>query len=144
MSGLIIMAVPKRVVSFANLPVSTTQELVLADRIDLVDWRELTLILNVHGHSLGGTTNTIGIRAISQSWTAEDPKLEFLGDIFSVNIDSDTLIPELRFIPIAPFGYGGGVISAMARITALGTRGVNPGAMDATVSVQISAKDGSP
>lgn len=138
MSGLALPVMPKRIVDFATLPVGGIQELVLSDRVGLVHWRELTLRVRVHSHTLVGN-NQIAIRVYPQSWTEEDPGIQFLATATTAaSITASTPSPGLLSGSLPMLGAS--AIPAMARIVAVGTRTIS-GTMNAALSLEFSTKD---
>jgi hypothetical protein len=133
---------PKRLIDFATLGTSATQDLLLADRVELLDWRQVTLHVRVHSHTLTGS-NTIAIRVYPQSWTPEEPGQQFPAFTTPtvVTIGSATPSPALLTIAIPTVGdYSSGAIASMARFTAFATRG-GAGAMQASITLELMAKD---
>jgi hypothetical protein len=140
MSGFVLPVLPKRVVDFTTL-VTGTEDLILADRVPLLHWRELTLRMQISDHSLSGGSGTIKIIVIPQSWTAEDPGVQFLSTSTTIaaTLGSTTPNPAFLSAPLTTIG-GGAVIAAMARIVAQGNR-LAAGAINATLSMAFSTKD---
>ena len=146
MDGEIIQVVPKRNLDFTTLGVGDTQQVVLADRVDIVQWREVTMMVMVHNHSLANGAGTINIWATPESRSAEDPGLTFLYTSVTPGtlIDGSKPSPTYLTKALAGFNAGfGGVINFgdMLRVMATGSR-VAAGAITATISVNISGKDG--
>ena len=139
MRAQVIPVVPERSLDFDNIP--GTQEVVLADMVDVLHWRELTLLVRVHQHSLSSGAGTIRITAQPQSWSGEDPGVTFVDTSallpFLVVIDSNTPSPGYLSKGIQMFGVP--AMTAMTRIVAKAER-VAAGAMTATVSVDLAAK----
>jgi hypothetical protein len=133
--------IPKRFLDFSTLPNGSTNEFVLADRVQLLHWRELTLTVNVHSHTLTGT-NTINIFVYPQSWTEEDPAKLFLAPIAgpTLTLTAFSPSPGLLTVPIQTLGQQP-AIAAMARITAGGVRAASGGTMQATLSLRFSTKE---
>ena len=143
MFGNVLPVMPKRFVDFGTLATGATQEVVLADRVELLHWRELTLQIQVHSHTLAASSNTIAIRAWPQSWTTEDPGLTFLTSAVptSVTISSTTASPALLTLTIPTLGgYGTGAIGEIARFTAFATRN-GTGTMQAAIQLRLSEKN---
>jgi len=69
----IILLCPKRTVDYATLPSPGSQDVVVADRIDVARWRELSLVVKVFTHSLVSGAGTITIMTLPQSWTKRIP-----------------------------------------------------------------------
>jgi hypothetical protein len=142
MAGVILPVIPKRFLDFATLAAGGTQEVILADRVELLHWRELTLKVRLHNHTLTGT-NTVAIRVWPQSWTPEDPGVAFLtaGGVVSTTLGAATPSPGLLTLTIPTVGaLASGAIGAMARFTALATR-TGAGTMQAALTLELSSKD---
>jgi hypothetical protein len=142
MSGQVIPVTPKRLVDFTGLATGT-QDFILADRVPIPSWREVTLLVRIHFHNIGSGVGTITIMAAPQSWTPEDPGLTFL----TAPSTGWTQIPPLTNTSPNP-GYvtanfimsGTNCTSAMTRLIARGTR-TTAGNLSAIISVAFSAKD---
>jgi len=139
-SGRLLPAIPKRTLDFATLASGATQEVILADRVPLLHWRELTLIVRVHSHTLLSSANTIIILVYPQSWTSEDPDIQFVTTSAAggVTLGPATPSPTILNCPVATVGYFS--IAALARITALASR-QSAGVMQAALSLEFSSKD---
>src|SRR6266498_3972515 len=97
MPGYILPALPKRVVDFATLATGSTEDLILADRIPLLHWRELTLRMQISSHSLGPGGSWVGrIKTMvsPQSWTQEDPGVQFLPTPMTIAATIDNATPS--------------------------------------------------
>jgi len=141
-SEQLIMPVPKRVVDFSTLAIGGSGSLILADRVDVAWWREVTLLVNVFSHTLAGGSGSIAINAISQSWTPEDPGLEFVGGTPSwgpATIASGTVFGAYLSVPL-PLSTGLHPLGHMTRIVASATRAA-AGTLMAAISVELSLKD---
>jgi hypothetical protein len=132
--------VPKRVLDFTGLSSGSTEDLILADRVELLHWREVTAQIRVSTHSLSSGAGTIAIRAAAQSWTEEDPTLAFFDDsnAWSVTITSATPSPAYLTFTIPTSGTA--CLGHMARFTARGNR-TAAGALSAQLSLELSLKD---
>jgi len=143
MTGYIIPCFPRRDINF-NIDTGASQELVLADRVELVNWRYVSLMFRVHAHSLGGTTNTILLGVYAQTISRDDPGLLFIdaANLFSVQIDQTT--PSSTVITLG-FPDGPGINpppfhAPMVRVIAKSTRAA-AGTISGTFSADISVKD---
>ena len=133
--GYVKNAVRKRTVDFAGLGSGLTQRLILGDRIEVLHWREITLLVRVHSHSLASGAGTIRVGTLGQSVSLDDANAEFI-DPSSFNfvlLDSST--PSTAFISAPQTN-----IYPMFRLVAEGSR-TGAGALNATVSVEFSCKD---
>jgi len=136
----VLPAFPKRLINFATLAVGATEDVIIADRLPLIHWRELTMLVHVHDHSLISGAGTIQIRAAAQSWTGEDPTLQFVSSsaVWTATLSSTTPNPTYQTVPIATTGTN--CLGAMVRLFARGNR-TGAGALNATISVDFSSKD---
>jgi hypothetical protein len=142
MSGYVIPIAEKRFFDFTTLAAPNTQTIVLADRVDVMRWRELTLCVRVHDHSLAGGAGAIFVRASPQSFSREEPGTIFVDTTSiaaEIAIDSTTTQPALLLAPINVTGTTN-CMSDLAYIHVSGTRSA-AGPITATISVEISAKD---
>lgn len=144
MKDFLIPLVPKRVVTFDRMQVglAVNQFFTLLDRIDILQWRELTLLVNVHIHTVGAG-NTIYIYAAAQSVTPEDPTLDFI-DRFGIDewvtIESTTPSPAFLKHIIPTGGSTTNPFGDMLQIVAEANRtSANP--ISATISVTLSVKN---
>jgi hypothetical protein len=137
--GRALPVLPKKFLDFSTLPVGGSQEVVLADRVELLHWRELTLKVRVHSHTMTGSNN-VAIAVYPQSWTWEDPGIQWLtsGTSTFAVIDASTPSPGLVNL-VVPTLSGAQPIAAMARLTAFAQR-AGAGTMRATITLQFSTK----
>jgi hypothetical protein len=136
MSGQRLPILPKRLVDFATLAVGSQESVILADRVDLLYWRELTVLLRVHSHSLASGAGTIALVMRPQSWTPEDPGQPFLAAASTLlTISSGTASPALLTCSVSTL-----LVPAMVQIAVVGTRS-NAGLLNANLSVEFSSKD---
>jgi hypothetical protein len=142
MAGQVIEAAPKRLVDFAGLSSGGTQDFILADRVPVPSWRELTLLVRVHSHAIASGAGTITIMAAPQSWTPEDPGLTFLTTPSTgwtqLALSNATLSPG--FVTTNFIVGNANCTSAMTRLIARGNR-TNTGTLNALISVAFSVKD---
>jgi len=138
MTGIKLSVLPKRALDFATLANPSTQEVILADRIELFRWRELLVKVRVHLHTLTAP-NIITIFVYAQSWTDEEPGLQFVASTAaaSVAIQSTTPSPGELDLVVPTLATNG--IAGMARITAIGNRG-GGGTMQAQLSMEVIGK----
>jgi hypothetical protein len=138
MSKMVIPVMSERLIDFTTLAAGQQQELCLADRIDLRAWREVTLVLRIHSHTVSGSdTMTVWVRP--QSWTPDDPGIVFLGGIAGLaTISATTPSPGLLTAAVATTGTQ--PVGSLARVTINGTRS-GASAMRATLSIAFAAKD---
>jgi len=140
MSGFIIPIVPKRVLDFSSVAVSSSQSVIIADRIDLLHWRGISLVLKVYSHTLTSGTGTIRFDVMPQSWTSDDPGMTFLASASaqSITIGSTTKNPDYLLADVNMSGPG--CMSAMAQIVATCNR-ISVGSLTAQISVDFSVRD---
>jgi hypothetical protein len=142
MAGLVIATTPKRVVDFSGLTSGSTQDFILADRVPILHWRELTAVVRVHSLNIGAGVGQINIYAAQQSWTPEDPGLPFLTNaaswVLATALSSTTQTPGSVAAPLTMGGSN--CLGAMTRLIARGNR-TAAGSLNATITVEIVAKD---
>jgi hypothetical protein len=130
--------VPKRVVDFTNNV--TPQSVVLADKVQLVHWQELTMLVKVHSVVTSG--GTISIRALPCSYSPDDPGVTFVASAGAgpaVILDANVSSPNVKTGFLRTMGPN--CVGDMIRIVALGNK-TSANALNATISVELSAKDG--
>ena len=133
-----IVSVPEMVFSFPGLA-NGSQQLTVLERIDLLQWRELTLRVHVHSHTLTGS-NVISVALYPQSWTEEDPGLIFIdaNSAGGTTILASATSPCFQVAAISTLGADG--IAALGALRVTGTR-ASGGTIKATLSIDICAKD---
>jgi len=135
MGGSVKSLIEERVVDFGGVPSGATQELILADAVEFIEWAEVSLMFRIHGHSLASGAGTIAIGAYGQSISADDPSLTFLDtatSFYFVTLASGT--PTMAYFVV------GNVNHPVVRLVARGTRSAI-GALNATISIEASVKD---
>jgi len=133
-----VVVLPERQFSFPG-PDSGTQNLMMLERIDLLQWRELTLRVRVHSHTLAGSSNTISVSVLPQSWTEEDPGLIFLGATAAGSVTMGTSTPSPALLTASIATLGANAIAALGALQVTGVR-VGAGTMNATLSIDICHK----
>jgi len=140
MAGVVMRVIPKRTLDFTNVSSGTGQaeEIVLAQGIDISQWREVALMVRAHATTFGGSIGQIDIYAYMEGRTQEDPGILFattspLG-IFTIN--SSTVAPAYSVTAV------GSNLGGMLKIAAKGTRTGSNGAnnIKADVSIDLSLK----
>jgi hypothetical protein len=142
MSGQIIPVVPRRVVDFGGVTSGSTQSLVLVDKVELVHWQELTMLVRMHSNSIASGAGTISVAAQPRSFSDDDPGVTFAcsaGAGPALILGSTIANGESRTGFMRTMGPN--CVGDMVRIVALGNR-LNTGTLNATISVDLSAKDG--
>jgi microcystin-dependent protein len=139
MSEHVLPVLPKRSLDFGTLAVGASQDIIVGDRVELLHWRELSLKVRVHSHTLSGS-NTIAISVFPQSHTPEDPSVQWLsqGTSTFVTLSASTPSPALLTLAV-PTASGVQPIAAMARVIATGSR-AGAGTMQVSLTVEFSAK----
>lgn len=144
MTSSVIPVVSKRFLDFAGLPIGSHQDLILADRLSLLHWREVTLEVQVHSHSLVATpTNGITFYVFGTSWTEEEPGTLFIND-FTGGVAIQPGVPSPAYL-LAPLRTLEETLSEghhvdTVRVT-VGADRLESGVMNATVSMQFSVKE---
>jgi hypothetical protein len=138
MSGRILPLVPKRLLDFSMIAVSSIEDVVLADRVDVPSWRQLNFRVNVYDRTCPG--GSISIMVYPRTWTAEEPGLVFVDstNAWSQLINDGTPSPGFMEGTIPTVGTA--CIGHMARIIARGNR-AGAATLKATISVEFSMKD---
>ena len=143
MPGKVIRAVQKRLVNFSSLPSGASQEVILADRLDVLQWRELTLQVKVHSNGIAAAAGTISINSIAQTLSDDDPGVDFLDRSSVPNVLITSTTPSPGYLTtiisqVQPVGsvYG---LANLLRLVAFGSR-TGAGAINAVISVEVSAK----
>ena len=139
MAGSIIQILPKCNLDFSALRTSTTEDVVLADHVDLVPWREVTVRTRVHSNAVAASAGNIQIMAVPQSWAPDDPGLTFLETTLAAaaTIDSTVPVPSLfntALATAAAHGFADGL-----RILARGSRSA-AGTIRAELSIELEVK----
>jgi hypothetical protein len=141
MAGYVIPCVSKQTISFAQA--AGAGPTIVADRVSLVRWREATLMLRIHSHTLTGGAGTISVSVIGQTTSVDDPGLAFLDDSTAVIRTYDATTPSPFF---TTFGFSEAFFAQpanfppMFRVTAQGNR-TGPGVLAITLSLALSVKD---
>src|SRR5438552_13791562 len=79
MAGMVIRVIPKRTLDFSSVSSGSGQaeEIVLAQGIDISQWREVTMAVRTHANSFSGAIGQIDINAYLEGRTTEDPGILF-------------------------------------------------------------------
>jgi hypothetical protein len=140
MAGTVLRVVPKRTLDFTAVSSGSGQaeELVLAQGIDISQWREVSLMVRAHSTSFGGAIGSIQIYGYLEGRTTEDPGILFASTapLGTVTIDNTTVAP---YYNVTNIGTNSG---AMLKIAAKGTRTNSLGSnlIKADISIDLSLK----
>jgi hypothetical protein len=139
LSGSIIPILPKCRIDFTGIGLSTTQDVVLADSVDLLRWREVTVRTRVHSNLIGSGAGSIKIIAVPHSWSDEDPTVSFLESSLTTTatIDSAVSAPSLLSAALTTLALHG--FADAIQIFARGSRSA-PGAIRADLSIELQVK----
>jgi hypothetical protein len=137
-SEIPVVVLPERQFTFPG-PDTGSQQITIAERIDLLQWRELTLRVRVHSHTLTGT-NVIAVSVLPESRTEEDPGLMFVGSMAAATTTIGASLVAPAFVAVPILTLGANAVAALGRLQILATR-TGAGTMKATLSIDICAKE---
>jgi hypothetical protein len=82
---------PIREFNFDGLSSGNTAVIDLMDRIDVSQWTEGQLMVNVHSRTIGAS-GKIEIRVFADGYTADNPSIDFMGSsaLATVTVDGST------------------------------------------------------
>ena len=140
LSNQALVVCQKQVLDFGNFATGVSFQTILADRLELLQWREITAVLNVHTHSLGSGAGTISVVFYQQSWSEEDPGTPFLGSgAQTFTLNSSTPNPACLALALPMLGTTF-ALADMTQIRAFFSRSA-AGPLNATISLRLFAKD---
>jgi hypothetical protein len=140
MAGYIIPLLAKTTIDFGTLAVGVVEQMALIERVDLLHWRQVVLIVRLHQVLIAPLAGSISIIAVGQSWTTEEPDTLFQEDIshggggWLPPINENTPSGALLSLPLRV------AMPPMAGLLAYGSR-INPGALSIVASAEFSVKD---
>lgn len=141
MAGSVIRLVPKRPLDFTSVSSGSgaAEELVIAQGIDVSQWREASLMIRTHTSSFfNNIIGQIDINVYVEGRTSEDPGLLFATatPVSSASITAST--PPGAYQVISCSSHTG----AMLKIAARGTRtnSLSTNSLRADVSIDLSLK----
>jgi hypothetical protein len=135
MAGIVMQVVPKRTLDFNALNSGSTEDLVVAQGIDISQWRESSLMMRLHVSSVSAG-GTISIFAQVEGRTAEDPGILFFTSGQTLGL---LTINSSLGAPYYTVNGLGSNVGAMIRVVARGNR-TGAGTLNADVSVDLSLK----
>jgi hypothetical protein len=132
--------VPKRTLDFTSVSSgpNNVQEVVLAQGIDVSDWREISLMVRTHSNSITNSVGNIQIYAYLEGRTQEDPGILFATTTPQGTYTITASTPQQEYAVNALNANAG----AMIKIVAKGTRvhSLTGNTIKADVSVDLSLK----
>ena len=138
MAGQVIRVIPKRTLDFTTVQSGFSEEIVLAQGIDVSNWREASMMVRTHSTSFGGNIGQIDIYAYMEGRTPEDPGILFAttSPLGTVTINSSLSAPAYS-VSALPANLG-----ALVKIAAKGSRTSSFGSnsISAAVSIDLSLK----
>jgi hypothetical protein len=139
MAGTVLRVMPKRTLDFTSVSSGMTEEIVVAQGIDISQWREVSLMVRTHANTIPGTgMGYIYINAYLEGRTSEDPGILFAAatPVNSVTISGSTVAPAYSVVPCTNSPAG-----SMMKITAMGSRpSSSSNLLRADISVDLSLK----
>jgi hypothetical protein len=146
-AGYIRRGFPEMAVTFNGLAPGQNQTIILLDRVPVIEWAEVTLLLRVHSHNLASGAGVITVGAYAESISADEPGTTFLDQatFAAVALSQTTPSPTYFAVPIMTGGLtAGGLASmpALVQIVASGAQFSSGTILSATLSAQLSVKDG--
>ena len=143
MSGRIFRVSPPTLMDFSNVKASSTQELILASRIDVTPYNYAGLGVRVHGdYSIAQSGAKIEVFARPDAFTTDDPGADW--DYSQVS-DLGTVTIPYNLSNIVPFFDGSGwdcSYNGLIHIVVRGTQVATQGAVQAILSVDLVLKEG--
>jgi hypothetical protein len=140
MAGTILRVIPKRTLDFTAVSSGSTQaeEIILAQNLDVSEWREVSLMVRTHSTSFGGNIGQIDIYAYLEGRTPEDPGILFAttSPLGTVTINSSTAAPAYAVNSIGT--NAGALVKVAAKGTRTGSTGTN--LIKADISIDLSLK----
>jgi hypothetical protein len=135
MAGTIISAVRKRLYDFSGVASGTTQEIIVADQIDLLQWTQVAFLLQVHSsNTFNGTMNVV---IFGQSLSMDDPGLDFVDRSLSVSKLIDGTVSAKTYFVIPYLD----TVPPMARVVIQGNKTSVGALLNATISLQVRAQN---
>src|SRR5689334_17048766 len=120
MSRQILPTIPKRLLNFDGLEIGGSSNIVLAQEVELLHWRELTLMVQVHSHSLSSGAGSIYVAVVPMSRTIEDPSTAFLPSNFFLTAAIAAGVPSPTLLTLTLPTLGSGAIADMVYISGFG------------------------
>jgi hypothetical protein len=129
---------PKRTLDFTSVTNGSNEEIIVAQGIDISQWREVSLMVRTHVNSIVSSVGQIDIYAYLEGRTSEDPGLLFAtaSALGTITINAATTAPSYTVNSIGSNSGG------MLKIAAKGTRVASTGAntLKADISIDLSLK----
>ncbi|MBZ0119951.1 MAG: hypothetical protein K8H88_23380 [Sandaracinaceae bacterium] len=125
---------------FSSLKASEDQEMVVAERVDVSQWTEATLMVRVHTASTIPGTASVKVLAYADGYTEEDPTTVFQAATASATVllQGNPVVAagtfSLALLDDAPIG-------SMVRVTVKGHQAATVGTVKANISVDLALKD---
>ncbi len=139
MAGVIIPILERTDYSFSNLAaLSSTDDIPVAQNVDISQWPECTLLVRVHAYTLGGDGQKYFVRLRSVLPSAQDPNQFFRDEsvyVAEIQLFDGIPVPTLLRAPVAA-GAG-----AFVSVFVKAEQGDPVGDLDATLSVVLCAKE---
>ena len=141
MAGTVVRVMPKRTLDFTAVSsgIPQAEEIVIAQGIDISQWREVSMMVRTHANYFPGAIGEIDINAYLEGRTSEDPGILFASasPVATVAITNATSAPAYSVVTCTSTPAGG-----MLKISAKGTRTSSTGTnlIKADVSIDLSMK----
>ena len=134
MPGVVMEIAPKRNYDFDDLANAANLTCDVVDHVDVSQWCEGTLMVNVHSNSVVAGAQ-IDVLVVQDGFTAEDPSATFTGaTLATITIDENDTAPV--FVTQA-FSTNFG---SMLKVQVKGSQDGSPVACNAELSIRLSLK----
>ena len=137
MPGVVMEISPKRTFNFDGLAANQNATINIVDRVDVSQWTEGQLMVNVHSEDIGASA-TMLVEVYADGYTDEDPSVEFTGAaaIATVTLNSSTVAPSYS---TAAFSAGFG---PLVKVRVKGTMPGSVVSLDAALTIRMCMKSG--
>jgi len=137
MAGRVIRLVPKSTYEFSSLGAGAQTTIALAQRVDVSQYTELTLMVRTHEVNIPSGSGMLTVRAVADGHTDEEPGQFFMDgtSLGDADIDANTTAPGYDTVSLAA---GSGAMISILLIAAQDASQVID--LEATISVDLSMK----
>lgn len=142
MTGISLPLLKKAKFDFKSVEDNTTVEFVLVDRIEVLHWREVSLLVQVHSAVIA-SPDLVVVAMRNKSLSEDDPGMTFTSQLFvgSVTLGANTQIPHFATVPVTiPGEYDLGPMAQLVIQVIRGFSGLQ--ALSIALSADLSLKDG--
>ena len=147
MAGCVLCLVPPTTFDYSYLAANQSITIQVAERIDVTEWEEATLIARLHPGSTFPSGTSATIRVLADGFTPDTPQTLFqsslVNAVFNTSISSSATSGNLQMRPVKGDTVNEGYFGPLLSVTIAFSVGSTTGTFNPMISIDLSLKKAS-